>query len=50
MLEFLVYQVNNYTFLGVNNKGTDQTAQMCRLVGAFDVHMKLRRVFSRHGP
>ena len=27
----------NCTFLGANNKGTDQTAWMCRLVCAFDV-------------
>ena len=40
----------NYTFLGVNNKGADQTARMCRLVCAFDVRMQLRQVFSRHGP
>ena len=34
----------NYTFLGANNKGTDQTARMCRLVLAFDVRMQLRTV------
>ena len=32
-----------YTFLGANNKGADQTAQMCRPVCAFDVSMQLLR-------
>ena len=50
MLEFLVQQVYNYTFLKANKKGADQTARMCRLVCAFDVRMQLRRVFSRQGP
>ena len=40
----------NYTFLGANNKGADQTARMCGMVCAFDVCMHLRQVFSRHGP
>ena len=39
-------KVINYTLLGANNKGADQTARMCRLVCAYDVRMQLCQVFS----
>ena len=37
-------------FININNKGTDQTARMCRLACAFNLRVQLRKVFSRHGP
>ena len=30
----------SYSFQRTNNKGTDQTAQMCRLVCAFEIHIQ----------
>ena len=48
MLKFCVFI--NYTFLGANNIGADQTAGMCRLVCSFDVRMELCQIFSRHDP
>ena len=39
-----------YVISYMKDEPADQTAQMCRLVCAFDVHMQLRQVFSRHGP
>ena len=49
-LNFACSKFINYIFKKANNKGTDQTAWMCRLVSAFYLRMQLRQVFSRHGP
>ena len=35
-----------YTFQKINNKGADQTAQICRLVCAFVIHIQQSQVFS----
>ena len=47
-LSLLVEIRFNSTLQEVNNKGTDQTTQMRRLVCAFAVHMHQSQVFSRH--
>ena len=49
-LKFECSKFINYTFKRANNKGTDQTARMGRLVCALNLRMQLRQVFSRHGP
>ena len=41
-LNFACSKFFNYTFKGANNKGTDQTARMCRLVCAFNLRMQLQ--------
>ena len=38
-LKFCVSKFINYTFKRANNKGTDQTAQMCRLVSGLSPHI-----------
>ena len=38
-----------YTFQIGNNKGTDQAAQLSRLVCAFAAHMHQSHLFSPHG-
>ena len=50
MLNITCSKFSNYTLLGANNKGAEQTARICRLVCAFDVRIQLRQVFSRHSP
>ena len=46
-LNFACSKFVNYTLKRANNKGTDQTARMCRLVCAFNLRLQLRQIFSR---
>ena len=50
MLNFFACHIDQLNFPESNNKGADQTAQMCRLVCAFDVRIQLCQVFYQHGP
>ena len=45
---FVCSKFINYTYKRENNKGTDQTARMCRRVCAFNLRMQPRQVFSRN--
>ena len=47
---FLCNKYRIYTFMGVNNKGTDQTKPMRRLVCAFVVYIQHSQVFPIGGP
>ena len=50
MFKFSIFQVYRYHSLqGANNKGTDQTVQMCRLVCTVVVYIQQSQVFSRQG-
>ena len=48
--KFCMGKVYYYTFQIANNKGSDQTAKMSRLVYAIVVHMQESQVFSSQGP
>ena len=53
LLESWYFGLSKYiycTISAVNNKGTDQTACMCRLICLFVVYIWQNQVFSWHGP